>query len=116
MTKKVGGVKITMRRVEQSQPSSTRGPINLRSIGECPCGKSCADCDDEWDAKLKITSRTSDDYHANLEKVRRAELDGVDPYHSKLRREAEGVTEEWGWTPHMPPGSFKVPLHTSSNK
>ena len=107
--RKFGGVKITMQRVSAPQP---RGAINLRTPGDCPCGKSCADCDDEWDRKLGITGRSADQYSENLAKVRRAELEGLDPYHTKQRRAAEGWENDWVWTPHLPPGTFSVPTTT----
>lgn len=99
-----------MRRVGER---NTRG--ELVTPGECPCGKSCAACDAAWDAQLGITGRSSEEYPVNLEKVRRAELDGQDVYHKRLRY---GPPIDWGWRPHMPPGSFPVPttLEESNGK
>lgn len=106
-SKKIGGVKITLRRVDDTPPS--RG-VNLPSPpGNCPCGKTFQQCDDEWDKVLRITSRSAESYAENLQKVRSSEIAGDDPYHYAARRNAERDGQEPDpYRPYMPSGSFTV--------
>lgn len=116
LSKKIGGVKITMRRVDSSPVARQR--TNAIPTGKCPCGKSNAECADWWDKFLGITSHAGDSgggiksqYYWNVQKIRRAIADGHDPYHFRMLL---GGKPRSDWTPYMPPGSFVVPITTGA--
>lgn len=85
VAKKFGGVRMTFERVTKSDT--------------CACGKSYYLCAVDWDAKLKIVSFTREDYPNNLQKIRNAESEGLDPYCCRAN-----MTNDSVWTPHRPPG------------
>jgi hypothetical protein len=112
-SKKIGGVRITLERVADRTPINQRR--DLRTPGVCPCGKMRADCDDDWDKRLGITSRSMESVYgsagvpkksSNLAKVRRAEISGLDPYCNAARWAVDHPDYRSHWTPYMPEGSF----------
>lgn len=58
------------------------GGVHTRSAsnGMCVCGKTMAQCGEDWDRKLGIVSRVPENYKDNLRRIHAAEARGDDPY------------------------------------